>query len=133
MSDMFYSLMMLAFLATFQTIALEIVFENQLYKHFFGSGLDGNGSKYFSPWDIRPYVSIAVGLFISFAFQVQLIKIGFPTLEANPNFMGNYGSQVDMILTGLMIGGGTQKVKAFFNSLKDTAKDARDTAEAIRG
>ena len=132
MGDLFYAFMVLSFLATVQTIALEIVFENQLYQVLFGRGMNGEGSKFLNPWDIRPYVSIAAGVFIAFAFQVQLIHLGVPSLEANPNFIGKYGSQADMIFTGLLISGGTKKVKEFFNSIQQSAKDAKETAAAVK-
>ena len=121
------TLVQLAFVATVLTVALEQIFDTKLYQEYLGKGLEGeNGSKFFSNFEVRPWISTGIGIFLAFSFHLHAIKSGLGS-----EYLASIGGSsqdseiVDMILTGLIIGGGTKSVKKIasqFAATKDAIK-----------
>lgn len=112
MIDVTITLVRLAFVAAVLTVALEQVFDTKLYQKYLGKGLDGEGSRFFRTFELRPWISTAVGIFLAFGFELKALASGL-----GPEFINTTGTAaaeaeiVDKILTGLIIGGGTKTIK----------------------
>ena len=104
----------LAFVATVQAVALELVFETPLYKRLLGKAADGQGV------ELRPWLSLAVGLGLAFSFNLQAIAYG---LAIDPAQLSANGVWLDKVLTGFIIGGGTKAVKKVWKRW-DATRDA---------
>ncbi len=119
MLDVTITLVQMAFVATILTVALEQIFDTRLYQRFLGKGIDGNGSVFFKTFELRPWISTASGIFVAMTFELQAITIGLG--EAYLGSVNHAGAVVDdvkivdMVLTGLVIGGGTKSVKKVAN------------------
>jgi hypothetical protein len=119
MLDVTITLVQMAFVATILTVALEQVFDTRLYQRFLGKGIDGNESVFFKGFELRPWISTAAGIFVAITFELQAISIGL-----GQGYLGSVNHAgavvddvkiVDMVLTGLVIGGGTKSVKKVAN------------------
>jgi len=112
MADVMLTLVRLAFVATILTVALEQIFDTRFYQKYFGKGLNGTGSRYFTEFELRPWISTLVGILIAFSFEIQAISTGLGSEFLSASGGHNPEAQlVDMVLTGLIIGGGTKSVK----------------------
>ena len=109
MGDVIKTLTQLAFVAIILTVALEQIYDTNLYQKYMGKGLDGKGSKFFKSSDLRQWIATAVGLFLAFGFKIQAIQAGMGIDKAE-GFLGTEAGAVDMFLTGLIIGGGTKTI-----------------------
>lgn len=131
MGDVFTTLVQLAFVATVQTVALEQIFDTRLYQKYLGWGEDGKGSRFFSRFELRPWISSAVGIFLAFAFQLQALKFGLgkggDDVELVSKLIGTAAGDVDMALTGLIIGGGTKAIKKVVRQFGETRKDIQES------
>ena len=59
MGDVITTLVQLAFVATILTVALEQIYDTNLYQKYLGKGLDGRESKLFKSFDLRPWIATA--------------------------------------------------------------------------
>lgn len=119
----------MAFVAAVLTVALEQIFDTKLYQKYLGKGLDGNGSHLFKHFELRPWISTAVGIFLAFVFEMKAIESGLGSDFINPT--GNAVADaaiVDMLLTGLIIGGGTKTVYKLGKQFADTQKKLKEQA-----
>ena len=115
------NLFLLTYVAVGQTVALEQIFDTQLYQKWLGFGPDGKGSRLFSKFELRPWISAAVGLFISFRYGLQFVAPAIPKLLPP----GAEGLLVDMIITGLIIGGGTKAIKGIAKQFGDASREIK--------
>lgn len=104
----------LAFVATVQMVALEVVFETEGYRRALGRAADGEGM------ELRPWISMAVGIGLAWTFNLQAIAYG---LAIDPEGLSGTGNAIDRLLTGLIIAGGTKSIKKIYRRWNDT-KDA---------
>ncbi len=112
MVDVTTTLVRLAFMAAVLTIALEQIFETRLYQKYFGKGLDDKGSIFFKSFELRPWLSSGVGIFLALGFQMKALESGLgPDFISTSSSISENAEIVDMILTGLIIGGGTKTIK----------------------
>ena len=112
MVDVIITLLRLAFVAAVLTIALEQIFDTKIYQQYLGKGLDGEGSRYCRNFELRPWISTAVGIYLAFAFQMKALESGLGSEFINTSgTIYADAAIVDMILTGLIIGGGTKSIK----------------------
>ncbi|TDI83999.1 MAG: hypothetical protein E2O78_07180 [Caldithrix sp.] len=109
MGDVIKTLTQLAFTAIILTVALEQIFDTNLFQKYLGKGLDGKGSKFLTSFDLRPWIATAVGIFLAFGFKMQAVKSGLGIADVE-GFLGAEAEIVDMLLTGLIIGGGTKTI-----------------------
>ncbi len=121
MLDIGLTLVRMTFIAVFMAVALEQIFDTKLYQKYLGKGLNGEGSKFFQMFELRPWLSSALGIFIAFSFNITALESGLGS-----EFMSEtgYDAQIlDMILTGLIIGGGTKTIKKLANNFYSAQKD----------
>lgn len=109
MGDVITTLLRLTFMAIILTVALEQIYDTNLYQKYLGKGLDGKGRKFFKSYDFRPWIATAVGLFLAFGFKIQVLQAGMGIDKAE-GFLGTEAEAVDMFLTGQIIGGGTKTI-----------------------
>ncbi len=127
MVDVTITLLRLAFVAAVLTVALQQIFDTKLYQKYLGKGLDGEGSRYCRNFELRPWISTAVGIYLAFAFQMKALASGL-----GAEFMKTTGGVcdeaaiVDMILTGLIIGGGTKTIKNLAKQFAAAEKGIKD-------
>lgn len=110
----------LTFVATIQAVGLEQVFDTRLFQRYLGKGVDGQPSIYFKGYELRPWISTAVGILLATTFQLHALSYG---LAINPNSLAPGGALLDQILTGLIIGGGTKAVKGAWKRFDTTRKE----------
>ena len=131
MGDVVLTMVQLTFVATVQMVALEQIFDTKLYQNYLGWGEDGKGSHFFSRFELRPWISSAVGIFLAFAFQLQALKFGLgkggDDMVLVSELIGESANQVDMVLTGLIIGGGTKAIKKVVKQFGEARKEIKDT------
>lgn len=136
----FETLVKLAFVATVQTVALEQIFDTRLYQYYLGKGPDGQGSRFFRHFELRPWISNAVGLLVAFKWELQCIGEGLKAgyLDVWPQVSGNYPSVldypdvmlVDMVFTGLVVGGGTKAIKKIAKRFAESRTELKQTLGA---
>lgn len=102
------TLLGLGFVMAMQTVALEQIYDTKLWRRYLGKGDDGSGSRLFSQFELRPWVSTAVGIYLAYVFKFQCIAYAY---GIDPSQMPPSAQYVDIILTGLIIGGGTKALK----------------------
>lgn len=118
MVDVTVTLIQLAFVSVIMTVALEQVFDTRLYQNYLGSGPDGKGSVLFKDLELRPWIATIIGIFLSFCYQLQAIKFGLgDEFLGKASALNENAKIVDMLLTGLIIGGGTKSIKKIANRL----------------
>jgi len=128
MLDLTMTLVQLAFVATVLTVALEQIFDTNLYQKYLGKGLDGQDTKdsrFFKSFELRPWLSTAVGIFLAFSFGMTAIESGLGSeFMTPPGDTGAEAKMVDMVLTGLIIGGGTKTIKKIAKRFRETTQEA---------
>jgi len=122
MTQFMLTLMQLGFIIALITVALEVPFSTNLFKKYLGNGVNGDGEgEFFKGFELRPWISMAVGLLVAFFFHIQAIKTGLGS-----EFLGKDLSTdaviIDQFLTGLVLGGGPKTLKAFGRIIKETKK-----------
>jgi hypothetical protein len=130
MANLLIVLTKLAFVATVLTVALEQIFDTRFYQKWLGKGIDGTPSRFFQVFELRPWISSAVGVFLAWKLQLAAIAEGTSAayipipdgLESVPDVLA-----IDFILTGLIIGGGTKAVKKVAKQFAATKKDLTGT------
>ncbi|GEM_PF-6765713 len=115
------TLTLLTLIAAGQTVALEQVFDTQLYQKWLGFGENGRGSRLLPTVELRPWISSAVGLFIAFHWEIQ-----FPG-KALPGAGGPDDLVVGCVMAGLIIGGGTKAIKKLLKDVKDTSQEVKSS------
>jgi len=130
MVDVTVTLVRLAFVAAVLTAALQQIFDTKLYQKYLGKGIDGEGSIYCKNFELRPWISSAVGIYLAFAFQMKALASGLGPEFITPS-AGTFDEAaiVDMILTGLIIGGGTKTIKKLANQFAATQKGVKTTLQ----
>ena len=128
MGEVIKTLTQLAFMAIILTVALEQIYDTNLYQKYLGKGLDGKGSKFFKSFDLRPWIATAVGLFLAFGFQIRALQAGLGIDNAK-GFLGAEAETVDMFLTGLIIGGGTKTIIKIAKRYGVTKREIEDSAD----
>jgi len=88
MVDITLTLIRLTFVATVLTIALEQIFDTKLYQNYLGKGLDGKGSRFFTTFELRPWISSAVGIFLALSFEMKALESGLGERCSNFLFFG---------------------------------------------
>ncbi len=112
MVDVTITLVRLAFVAAVLTVALEQIFDTTFYQKYFGKGLDGKGSRFLKNFELRPWVSTVVGIFLAFGFNMTALQSGLGSeFVTASGTIGADAQIVDKVLTGLIIGGGTKTIK----------------------
>ena len=111
MGDVVLTLFRLTYVATIMTVALEQIFDTRFYQKYFGKGENGEGSRFFTNFELRPWIAAAVGVFLAFGFKFRALESGLGDVDGSGTFLGNEAATVDMFLTGVIIGGGTKTIK----------------------
>ena len=131
MGDVAETLIQLLWVASVSTAALQVVFDTNLYKVWLGKGLDGNGSKWFKTFELRPWLSMALGVYLAYAFEMTAIIEGLGiNLEDLLAVKSEASVHADLILTGVSIGGGTKTIKAI---AKNFASGRKEVTNALAG
>jgi len=120
MQDIAITLLRLAFVSIVLMVALEQIFETKLYQKYLGKGENGDGSKIFKHFELRPWLSMLAGVIIAFKFGLTCLSAGL-----GPAFISasQDANQIDMFLTGLIIGGGTKPIKKIYKESMSFKKE----------
>ena len=86
-------------------VALEQVFQTQLYQTYLGKGADGGGSKFFEAFELRPWIAMAAGITLAYGFNLQYFA---SSLAIDPTLLPSSSNTLDQTLTGLLISGGAK-------------------------
>lgn len=126
MGTVFETLIQLAFVAAVQTAALEQIFATRLYQKYLGKGIDGGGSVYCTGFELRPWISSAAGIFLAWMFDLNALVAGLGMNYADlVAVKGTAALSVDMVFTGLIIGGGTKAIKKIAKDLGNTRTNVK--------
>ena len=132
MGDVLLTLTQLAYVSAVVAAGLEVLFETKLYQAYLGKGLNGDGSKFFTSFELRPWIAIAVGICVAWQFDLCAIIEGLNI--SLPEFAALSGTDsvdrinaIDRVLTGIVIGGGAKSIKALAKSFASTRKEAKET------
>ena len=98
------------------------LFTTKLFQKYLGKGENGGGSKIFKHFELRPWISNAVGVFIALTFGLTAIEAGLGTEFVKTSLIETDGKIVDAVLTGLIIGGGTKRIKMLMKELQNVKK-----------
>jgi len=130
MVDVTVTLVRLTFVAAVLTAALQQIFDTKLYQKYLGKGIDGAGSVYCRNFELRPWISSAVGIYLAFAFQMKALSSGLGPEFITPS-SGTFDEAaiVDMVVTGLIIGGGTKTIKKLANQFAATRTGVKTTLQ----
>jgi len=115
----------LAFVAIAISVALEQVFDTRWWQKNMGKGIDGQPSRWLPNFELRPWVATAIGMILAYAFGLQFIKMGLNIIpETGPWW--TWGNDLDKVLTGLILGGGSKAVIKFARRFATTSKDIKE-------
>ena len=128
MAAVLTTLVQLAFMSSVLSVGLEQIFKTQLYQHYLGKGPLGEGSRFFTHFELRPWISLAAGLYMSIVFETMLIAQG-----TRAKYLEQWDSSrfesffeypevivVDILLTGLVLGGGSGAIKMLAKRFMET-------------
>lgn len=111
-------LLIIATIGVCLNVALEQIFQTRLYQAYLGKGLDAPTSKFFSNFDLRPWIAMGCGITLAFGFNLQYFA---SSLAIDPTALPGSSNMLDQILTGLLVSGGAktyQTVKKRLELLK---------------
>ena len=118
----------LAFISAILTVALQQIFDTDIYRSFtkkiselcpkLFSITNKDGSK--KNRDLKPWISSLIGIYIAFAFNIQALYSGLNV--QNPGQVNCLPKWVDLVFTGIIIGGGTKSLKNLADSLFPNTK-----------
>ena len=112
----------LAFISAILTVALQQIFDTDIYRSF-TKKISKLCPNYFSvknnddstkDRDLRPWISSLIGIYIACAFNIQALHSGLNV--QNPGQVNFFPEWIDLIFTGIIIGGGTKTIKNLANS-----------------
>lgn len=131
MGDVLTNFIQLAWVSALSTGALQVIYDTRFYQINFGKGPDGEGnntSRFFKRYELRPWIALALGVFLAYQFtltaMIDGLGIDLATLVA---VSGETAVHVDKILTGISISGGCKTIKFIASSFADARKDITST------
>ena len=131
MGDVLTTLVQLAWVSALATASLEVVFQTRFYQINFGKGPEGMGnhtSRFFNTYELRPWLSVALGVFMAYQFGMMAISEGLGIDVADLlQLQGPVAIHADYILTGVAIGGGSKTIKAIAKNFSSTRKELTET------
>jgi len=96
------------------TIALEQVFDTQLFHRLLGKGTVKDGvvkPSVFLPYaEVRPYIASLVGIGVALIAHLEVLR-SILNVDMASGGLGEAGLYVDRVLTGIFLGGGAKTVK----------------------
>lgn len=124
MGDVLTNFVQLAYISALEVAVLQIIFDTPLYQSLFGKGKNGEGSRYFSQAEMRPWIAMALGTTTAYLFHLTALSDGLgANLEDLIAVSGEAAVHFDRVLTGIAIGGGAKTIKAIAKNFAATRKD----------
>jgi len=118
MDNLIYVLMKLAFVSAILTVALEQIYDTDLFNKLINKiaqkmPLIFKTENSTGIRDLTPWISTLFGIYIAYAFNIQALYQG---LEINNSDQVKCFSPIlDTIFTGMIIGGGTKTITRISN------------------
>lgn len=116
----------LILIAAGQTVALEQIFDTPWYRKWFGWGEDGKGSRLFKTFELRPYISTALGIYICWLKDIQ-----FPGPAISTGSHDADAALFGVIFAGFLVGGGTKGIKKMMKDAAGTAQEVVEDAKKL--
>jgi len=125
--DALVALAQLYALAIVLTIALEQVFDTDLYHSLVGKGVtkpDGTHvpSRFLPDVELRPYIATAAGIAIAIMAHLQILRAVLG-VDMGDGAFGQAGAYVDRVITGIFLGGGAKTVKRLAKAVSEAKAD----------
>ena len=118
------NLVQLAYISALEVAVLQVIFDTPLYQSLFGKGKDGEGSRYFSQAEMRPWIAMALGITTAYMFHLTALVGGLGiNLDDLLAVSGEAAVHFDRVLTGIAIGGGAKTIKAIAKNFASTRKE----------
>lgn len=128
MGDVLTNLVQLAYVSALEVAVLQVIFDTPIYQSLFGKGKTGQGSKYFSHAELRPWIAMGLGVLTAYLFHLTALTDGLGiNLEDLLKVSGESAVHFDRILTGIAIGGGSKTIKNIAKNFASTRKDLQKT------
>lgn len=122
--------------------ALQVVFNTRLYRVWLGDGLNGQGSRWCKNGELRPWISMAVGVLLanslgldvfSYLININISEAAAGMKASGIHLLGFKGTMIlCQVLTGLTLGGGPKAIIAASRAFGDAKNAIVDNLKGVK-